>query len=250
MTNLKVSVVIPFFNSNLFIKETIQSVLCQDYLGEVIIVVDVDSEIPALGPFSGNTLIKIIFNRFPFRGAGVCRALGFNAASFRYVAFIDSDDIWYESRLREHISYVRSHKLAFSFATYRHFDRSGVRRVLALPPPYSFENFLRKRFTIGCLTVIIDKLQIASLPPICIKRRNDYLMWHFVLSQCEQRSLCWSGYSSDFALARHRLHDTSLTQSRFKSAYAYFLYLHACGHSLLDKTLLFFFYLYYTLGTR
>ena len=250
MNCTKVSVVIPFFNSNAFINETLSSVLCQDFLGEVIIVVDMGSEIPSLEPFSGNSCIKVVFNRFPFRGSGVCRSLGFNAASFRYVAFIDADDIWYDYRLREHISYVSRHDLAFSFAPYRHFDASGNREVLALPPPYSFENFLRKRFTIGCLTVIIDKLQINSLPPICIKRRNDYLMWHFVLSQCEQRTLRWSGFRSDLALARHRLHDKSLTQSRFKSACAYFLYLHASGHSFLNKFVLFFFYFYYTFGTR
>lgn len=250
MMSERVSVVIPFFNANQFIHETLLSILNQAYLGEIIIVVDHQSHLPDLGPLAQNDMIKIIYNRFYSRGPGVCRSIGFNAAKCKYVAFLDSDDVWHENRLLDHVSYIRDKDLAFSFTRYSHFDSSGVHSELVFPPPFNFKNFLRKRFTIGCLTVIIDKSLFNFLPPICIRRRNDYLLWHYVLNQCEKRSLRWGGYPSESSLAYHRLHDSSLTQSRIKSAYAYFLYLHASGHSMFSKLIYFFFYFYYTIGTR
>ena len=94
-----VSVVMPFFNGNDYLFEALESI-SNNNVSEVIIVVDQGSEDPILENVSID--VRLIYNDDSNgRGAGVCRALGFEASITKYVAFLDCDDIWDENKITE-----------------------------------------------------------------------------------------------------------------------------------------------------
>src|SRR5690242_20716958 len=90
-----ISIIIPVYNAEVYIKSTIKSVLCQTYTNFEIVVVDdggTDESIRLIEALN-DPRIRII--RQPNQGVSVARNNGVAAAKGDYIAFLDSDDLWY-----------------------------------------------------------------------------------------------------------------------------------------------------------
>ena len=97
----KISVVIPLYNKENFIKETLESVLLQTFTDfEVIVVNDgtTDSSIKVISQFSDNR-IKLLHQEN--KGVAAARNLGIKNTTSKLVAFLDADDYWYPNHLEE-----------------------------------------------------------------------------------------------------------------------------------------------------
>lgn len=242
-----VSVVIPFYNGNRYINEAVQSVmnsLCGPY--EILIVVDKLSEEPDI--VHATDYLRVIYNDTGTRGAGVVRALGFNSALYRFVAFLDADDLFENTKFKVQIPYMQERSWAFSFGCWRHFPVAGKGFSNNNNFVCSLEGFLRKSFVIGCLTVVIDKSMISSVPANSLRRRNDYRMWFDVIQICSRLGYGWGHVPH--LMGQHRLHSDSLTSSRLKSVYSQFVLYRDCGFSVPISMFYMMHYLRRTIGTR
>ncbi len=93
-----VSVIIPAFNAEKYVRETLDSVLAQTYPALEVIVVDdgsTDSTPSILSEYGER--IRVI--RQPNRGSAVARNVAVSAANGAWVAFIDADDLWRPEKL-------------------------------------------------------------------------------------------------------------------------------------------------------
>lgn len=243
-----VTCIIPFFNGNEFLQEAIDSVISPRGLPlEILIIVDLGSVDPVFSDARGN--VRVLYNSGPSGGAGIARALGFKNASFRFVCFLDADDLWLPGKISVQISEMQHRKLAFSFGGWRHFGSSTGKSELGYCDKQpDMNSFLKKEFVIGCLTVCIDKSIIHYVPGNSLYRRNDYKMWFDVIRHCETAGLAWGSIRS--CLGLHRLHPDSLTASRFGSVVAQFKFYRACGFNLLNSAYYMYFYIVNTIGTR
>jgi len=98
----KVSVIIPVFNRQRFIGETIDSVLGQTYRDFELIVVDdgsTDDTAERIKPFGD----KLIYLYQPNSGQARARNLGYANSGGEYLAFLDSDDRWYPEMLETEV---------------------------------------------------------------------------------------------------------------------------------------------------
>ena len=238
MQNYSVTVVIPFFNGNKYINETLDSIFKNQYIQKVIICVDKDSDRPKLN--LANEKITILQNDTVSRGPGIVRALGFNAADTKYVAFIDSDDLWGEGKIKKHVDFMLSKNLGFSFHNYWNIKNGKKTKEIKQKGPYTLDGFLKKKFTIGCLTVMIDKEMIRKIPGNSLTKRNDYFMWFELINFMDKNRILWGGF--DMNEAFHRLHKDSLTHSRIDSAIHYYKFLKHCQLSITKRIKYFFFY--------
>ena len=240
-----VSVVIPFYNSNDFLFDALDSVYEQVVRPiKIILVVDKGSAKPILREQDILKDLVVIYNDGPIGGAGVVRAIGYNYARGDYVAFLDADDRWLPEKISIQIPYMVTNNLAFCFGGYRNFDLSGSTSLITPRGPYTLPRFFGKGFTIGCLTVVVSKKAIPKVDPVFLKRRNDYLMWYRVIKHCQDAGLRWGGFNA--VLGEHRLHAQSLTASKFKSAVYQFNFYRAAGQNLYK---VFFFMLSYVANT-
>jgi len=101
--NSSVSVIIPVYNGERFLREAIQSVLDQTYRPSELIVVDDGSDdqsaqiAKSFGP-----LVELLSQ--PNRGPGEARNAGIRKASGEFLAFLDADDIWLKDKLEKQMA--------------------------------------------------------------------------------------------------------------------------------------------------
>jgi len=90
-----VSVIIPAYNAAGFISETLQSVFAQTYRDfEIIVVNDGSPDTAALEAVLRPFADRLVYLPQENRGVSAARNTGIRAARGRYVAFLDSDDLW------------------------------------------------------------------------------------------------------------------------------------------------------------
>lgn len=108
-----VSVIIPTFNNELQIIDAIGSVLKQDYEGEIeIIVIDDGSDDDTrkiLDPLITNKKINYSFQKNS--GPASARNQGINLSKGEYIAFLDADDLWHESKISKQIRHMEANPM-------------------------------------------------------------------------------------------------------------------------------------------
>lgn len=104
----KVSVVIPVFNGERFIKDAIDSVLNQTYEGFEIIVVD-DGSTDRTGEILRAMGKKITYKYQSNTGPIAARNVGIESSSGEYIAFLDHDDLWYPDKLERQVAILDGH---------------------------------------------------------------------------------------------------------------------------------------------
>ena len=206
-----VSVVMPLYNCEDYLDDTIRSVLAQTYKNWELLIVDdcsTDNSVNVAKLFHDDR-IKILHNKENM-GAAVSRNVAIKAAKGRWIAFLDSDDIWKPEKLEKQLSYMCHNRAAFTCTVYGKIDEKGVQLPLVVDDSKlkSYEDLLK-----GCpgnSTVIYDAKTIGKTYVRNIKKRNDYVLWLAVIKksgslQCIPELL---GY--------HRVREGSISSKKLK----------------------------------
>ena len=177
-----VSIITPVYNAERFLSETIKSVKEQTYKNWELLLVD---------DCSKDNSAKIIkeFNRTDDRikyikleknsGASISRNTGIKNAKGRFIAFVDSDDLWEPEKLEIQISYMLEKNLGFTFTSYRYMKENGVKTNKVAKAPFKINyNGLLKNTIIGCSTVVIDREIIGEFEMPLVKRGQDTATWY------------------------------------------------------------------------
>jgi len=122
-----VSVIIPTFNRSKWVSEAVDSVLHQTLKPREIIVVDDGSTDDTADVLDGYGDAIRVLRLKENRGVSAARNRGIEAACCRYVAFLDSDDLWLPRKLEDQINHVRKHPEIRIHQTDEIWIRNGVR---------------------------------------------------------------------------------------------------------------------------
>ena len=213
-----VSVITPMYNSQKFIDETILSVLKQTYIKWEMLIIDdgsKDNSIEIVKKYSNtDNRIKLIENKIN-KGASLSRNIGIEKSSGRYIAFLDSDDVWYPKKLAEQIKFMNDENVALSFSSYEKVDEHGrhLKNIIISNNKPSYDDLLKSNH-IGCLTAIID-LKVMSFKKIYmpdIKTRHDHGLWLAILKKG------FNARGSVEILAKYRHRSGSISFNKIKSA--------------------------------
>lgn len=114
MSNDIVSIVVPVFNREILVNETIESVLQQDYVHWELILVDdgsTDRTLEVLENFSKlDQRIKVYQRTRTPKGAPTCRNIGIEKSRGKYIIFLDSDDLLAPFCLLQRVDYISNKK--------------------------------------------------------------------------------------------------------------------------------------------
>jgi glycosyltransferase involved in cell wall biosynthesis len=118
--DIQVSVVIPCYNSELYISDAIESVLLQsnsDVIKEIIIIDDgsEDQTKKVVEGYTKEYFVKYFYQKN--KGPAAARNHGIQKSKGNYIAFLDSDDIWERKKIEKDLEYLKSNrhcKLVFS----------------------------------------------------------------------------------------------------------------------------------------
>lgn len=182
-----VSIITPAYNCENFISETIDSVLAQTYTDWEMIIVDdrsTDNTEKIIIDYSKNDnrirLIKLTENS----GAAVARNIAIENANGRFIAFLDSDDMWKKDKLEVQLKFMRQNNYGFTFTGYEFIRErdSDTAKVFGVPASLNYSQAL-KNTVIGCLTVVIDKDIIGNFKMPLVRRGQDNLTWLMLLKR-------------------------------------------------------------------
>jgi len=175
-----VSIIMPSFNTASFIAESIQSVLDQTYRDWELIIVDdcsTDNTDEVVKSFQEDQRILYLKNE-KNSGAAVSRNRALREAKGRWIAFLDSDDLWMQDKLSKQIAYMEENDYHFSYTNYSEIDVDGRKTGVSVTGPKKitktgFFNYCWP----GCLTVMYDRNVVGLIQIADIKKNNDYAMW-------------------------------------------------------------------------
>ena len=214
--NSLVSIITPSYNSSKFIKDCVNSVFSQTYKNWEMIIVDDCSEDNSKEIISElstkDKRIKPIFLEKNV-GAAEARNTAIRQSKGKYVAFLDSDDLWEPQKLEIQISFMEKEDIAFSFSTYQPIsdDDSKLYSIIHAPKIVTYSSYLKKTI-IGCLTVIIDREKTDGFEMPKIRSSHDMALWLLIMRRG------FDAYGLDENLARYRIVSTSNTANKWRAA--------------------------------
>lgn len=184
-----VSIVMPTYKCGRFIERSIKSVQAQTYQNWELIIVDDCS-----GDGTVDTVLayKIkddrinIYQNSANSGAAVTRNTALRNAKGRWVAFLDSDDLWEPTKLEKQIKFMEVHGYAFSYHEYVEIDEQDKELGVYVSGKEHVGKF--DMFACcwpGCLSVMYDASKIGLIQIKDIKKNNDTAMWLKVIRKAD-----------------------------------------------------------------
>lgn len=193
----------PTYNCGKYIAESIDSVICQTITDWEIQIVDdcsTDNTYEVIKPYL-EKYPNIHYYCLPQNGGpAVARAEAINRATGKYVAFLDSDDVWYQEKLEKQIKFMEKTGATFSCTGYACMDGNGNPLHYAMLPPkkIDYQTCIRLSNPIGNLTAMYDQEALGKFKVPVIRKRNDFALWLQILKKTE---CC---YGMDTVLATYR----------------------------------------------
>lgn len=212
----RVSVIIPCYNSAAHIVETVASVSAQTVDDLEILVVDdcsTDGSADVVEAIAlGESRLRF-FRQNTNQGVARARNRALKEARGRYIAYLDSDDLWVPEKLERQIKYMTKQRIGACFTSYETIEEDGTHRnYVHVPSSITYRQYLKN--TVTCShsllfdTSIVDK---ALLVMPDIRRGQDFATW------CQVMKAGHTLYGLDEPLAKYRKCVGSLSSNPLKS---------------------------------
>ncbi len=208
-----VSIITPCYNSADFVVPTIQSVLEQSYQNWELIVIDDCSKDDTCKIVEGfaqqHPNIKLV--KLPQNG-GVANArnVGLEHTNGKYVAFLDSDDIWLKDKLAQQVAYMEDKNLAMTFCAYNRIDEEGqiISRKIETPYSVNYRQLLSHNVIIFSTSLTLR----SAIGDLKFKKagHEDWIFWLDLF----KKSI--TGYGINEALVLYRIRKGSVSANKLK----------------------------------
>ncbi len=202
-----VSIICPMYNVSRFINRTIDCVLAQTYQNfELLIVDDISTDDSREKVLAYDDPRIKLFQNEKNSGAAESRNYAMREAKGKYIAFLDSDDIWEPTKLYKQLTFMENNGYNFSYTNYIEIDEDDNELGVFITGPKVVTRRKTNRFCyMGCLTVMYNReaVGLIQVDPE-IKKRNDYAIWLKVI----KKEKC---YLLDETLARYRRRTGSIS---------------------------------------
>lgn len=207
-----VSIITPTWNCASFIEETIHSVQAQTYSNWEMIIVDdcsTDGTYEKIkGILESDVRIKYFCND-DNSGAARTRNYALRLAQGKWIAFLDSDDLWDACKLEKQLQFMISNQIDFSYTKYEEIDESSHRCGVFVGGPRKITKAGMYAYCWpGCLTVMYNREKVGVIQIDDIKKNNDYAMWLKIV----QKADC---YLLDEILAYYRKRTGSISNHSY-----------------------------------
>lgn len=214
--NPLISIVIPLYNSEKFIEETIDSVLKQTYKRfEVLIINDrsSDNSVILIDKMVGNDTRFTIIHLQKNQGVANARNVGIEKAKGEYIAFLDSDDVWDNDKLEKQVEFMLSNNSIMSCCAYRQIDEESdvIKEKISNNTSVIDYHKLIVKNPIACFTVMI-KSDIAKQIKMKNIKHEDFVYWLDVIKKIEHIEFY------DYVAGSYRKRRGSISDDKKKAA--------------------------------
>lgn len=232
-----VSVIMPAFNAGKTIESAILSVLSQTYRDfELIIVNDcsTDDTEKIINKFKEKDERIVYIKNEQNSGVSYSRNNAIKYAKGKWIAFLDSDDIWIKDKLEKQINLAEKNSdavLVYTASSFITANGEPYLYVLHAKEKINYKTLLKKNL-VSCSSVMVKKAIVEKIEMPSDKMSEDYYVWLQILKEYKY------AYGIDEPLLVYRLSQKSKSSNRIKSAKMTFNTYHAIGYSNVISFLL------------
>lgn len=206
-----ISIIMPAYNCEDYVGEALDLVIKQTYQNWELIVID-DCSSDKTSEIIKDYLLRdkrIKYHKLDKNsGAAVARNKAIDLATGKYMAFLDSDDLWSSDKLEKQINFMEKNKYVFTSTSYTKVDDNGnCLKIRYAKPKLNYDGILKNGP--GNSTVIYNAEQLGKIKIPNIRKRNDYVMWLKVIKKAKYL------YGIEEPLASYRVRAGSLSKNKF-----------------------------------
>lgn len=205
-----VSIITPTYNCSKYIGETIESVLNQTYKNFEMIIVDdasTDNTEEVVNSYHDKRIkyVKLKTNS----GPAVARNTAMELAKGKYMAFLDSDDIWVSDKIEKQIKFIKKNKYKIICSNYEQIDEKGnkLNKTISCKKKVNYNGILLS-CPVGNSTVFYDVSKLGKFKIPNIRKRNDDALWLQMLKKEEYI------YGQREVLMQYRLRENSVSSNK------------------------------------
>jgi len=217
-TETSVDIILTNFNKADFLEECIQSIFRQTYASWKLYIIDdnsSDHSLKIIDKFSKRKNVKVV-KLLKNKGPSFCRNFGMRISNSKYISFIDSDDIWSDSKLEKQISFMEKNNFYFTYTDYTpFFEKKGKKKFKKrtfIKNFFDYDGFI-KNSSINTTTMIIKRAVLETNRFKKIELLEDYLF------KCDLLKRNFIARKLGENLALYRILDKSRSSKRFKNIY-------------------------------
>lgn len=216
-----VSIIMPAYNCVDYISESIKSVQNQSYRNWELIVADdnsTDGTVDAVRSMAADDNRIHLLETDINLGPAAARNRAMDVANGNYIAFLDSDDVWYPDKLSRQISFMEQMEYDFTYTAYEKINERGEHMgvVISAPKSVNYSSMLYQGDPIGNLTVVYNAEKLGKFYVPDIKKRNDFALWLKIMHDCDR------AYGLDEVLASYRVRAGSISSTRKSKLIKYY----------------------------
>jgi glycosyltransferase involved in cell wall biosynthesis len=206
----EVSIITPCFNSALFLKDTIQSVLNQKFTDWEWLITDdcsSDDSVEIIKNCDDSRIILTIAKKNG--GAGEARNLSLKKASGKYITFLDADDFWEPNFLEEMVSFMKKENAEIAYSNYARCDENLNPKIADFQADtnVTFNNLL-KTCRLSLLSSMYDCERVGKEYFPAGSKREDHVMWLNLLKKIPV------GKPLNKTMAKYRMHESSVSRKK------------------------------------
>lgn len=218
--NELVSVIMPSYNTAQYISNSINSVLSQTYTNWELLIVDdcsTDNSLEIINSFKDQR-IRVLQNE-KNSGAAISRNFALREAKGKWIAFLDSDDIWAKDKLQKQIKFMEENGYAFTYTDYQTILNGKAQPYVNIAPNVITKKKMYDYCYFFTSTVIYNRDKVGLIQIADLKKNNDYAMWLQIIEKSK-------AYRLPECLSFYIKHSGSISTDRFskliKSHYVLF----------------------------
>ncbi len=192
-----VSIIMPSYNTEKYISDSIKSVQAQTYQNWELIIVDdcsTDNSLDVIRAFNEQR-IQLLQNE-KNSGAAISRNYALREAKGKWIAFLDSDDTWEPLKLEKQIRFMKDNNYAFTFTDYRICLNGEWLPYINTGPNKVNKRKMYNYCYFSTITVMYDREKIGLIQIADLRKNNDYAMWLKIIEKSDAYRLpeCLSYY--------------------------------------------------------
>ena len=217
LNKISVDIILPNYNSELYVSETINSIINQTFKNWNLIIIDDNSNSETkkiLKSYDNHQKINIIWLK-KNKKTGFCRNLAIRNSKSEYIAFIDADDIWEKEKLFKQLNFMVKNNYKFTYTNYLPFASEKEKNNLKEVKPvryFTFKKFVRNT-SIATSTMIIKKSSIGNVKFSNTNICEDYFFKCQILKKLDY------AHCLPESLTKYRVRNDSLQSNKVKNLY-------------------------------
>lgn len=243
-----VSIIVPLYNKEEYIEETIKNIKEQSYSNWELIIIDDCSKDNSYSIAKKYTSEKIyVIKNNKRQGVSKTRNKGLAKAKGRFICFQDADDLWEKTKLEKQLQFMKQNKCAFSYTSFKYMNKNGKKKnhPVKVHEKLTYKEAL-KNTRILTISVMIDTTQIdkklLNMPDV---PSEDIATWWDILEKG------YIAYGINECLVYYRQVPKSLTSNKFiSSRNRWYLYRKYKNFSFIKSLYYFIHYTFYAIIKR